>query len=125
MITAMKKAPAKPAKAPEHRRDATGHLDPKYAADLLAMSRAGADPKDQGAFLHGVARSQDALAEQLGEAFVSTATSGEDVEEDILNEEVTEEVGGPFVETSGKTEFARGTDASNPGEATREPFPTS
>ena len=31
--------------------------------------------------------------------------------------------GGPFVETSGNTEFAGGTDESNIPEATREPFP--
>ena len=36
---------------------------------------------------------------------------------------VDEETGGPFVETSGAIEFAEGTDASNPEDAKREPFP--
>jgi hypothetical protein len=40
------------------------------------------------------------------------------------DEEVPEESGGPFVETSGRSEFAYGTDASNPKDAEQAPFPT-
>jgi hypothetical protein len=66
----------------------------------------------------------DDLAEELGEGFVESATSGEQAAEDIRDEEVPEESGGPFVETSGTSEFAYGTDASNPKDAERAPFPT-
>jgi hypothetical protein len=66
----------------------------------------------------------DDLAEELGEEFVQGATSGEQAAQDIRDEEVPEESGGPFVETSGRSEFAYGTDASNPKDAERAPFPT-
>ena len=66
----------------------------------------------------------DDLAERLGEEFVASATSGEQAAEDMRDEEVPEESGGPFVETSGASEFAYGTDASNPKDAERAPFPT-
>jgi hypothetical protein len=66
----------------------------------------------------------DDLAEELGEEFVESATSGEQAAEDMRDEEVPEESGGPFVETSGNSEFAYGTDASNPKDAERDPFPT-
>ncbi len=66
----------------------------------------------------------DDLAEELGEEFVQSATSGEQAAQDIRDGEVPEESGGPFVETSGRSEFAYGTDASNPKEAEPAPFPT-
>jgi hypothetical protein len=66
----------------------------------------------------------DDLAEELGEEFVESATSGEQAAEDMRDKEVPEESGGPFVETSGASEFAYGTDASNPKDAERAPFPT-
>jgi hypothetical protein len=114
----------KPAKhAPVvHRRDATGHLDPQYAADLLANSRAQAEPKQDAAFFSSAIR-RDPLAEELGEAFLRTATGGEDDEEEALDQIVPEESGGPFIETTGAIEYAHDTDASNPRGATREPFP--
>jgi hypothetical protein len=101
------------------RRDATGHLDPKYAADLLAQS--GGHEVEGSSFVTRP-RSKDDLAETFGEEFVETVTSGESHEEDA--EEVPEERGGPFVETTAGTEFAEGTDESNPEGADREPFPT-
>jgi hypothetical protein len=66
----------------------------------------------------------DDLAEELGEEFVESATSGEQAAEDMRDQEVPEESGGPFVATSGASEFAYGTDASNPKDAERAPFPT-
>ena len=36
---------------------------------------------------------------------------------------MSEEIGGPFVETTAGQEFADEPDASNPPGATREPFP--
>jgi hypothetical protein len=126
---AQAKAPAKakaPAQAkPVARRDATGHLNPKYAADLRAKSRENADDaNDTRAFLkQGRSRTKDNLGEELAEDAVRAMTSGEDQSDQLQDLEVEEEIGGPFVTTSGGQEFARGTDRSNPRRATREPFP--
>ena len=79
-----------------------------------------AEPRDDVAFFSSSIR-RDPLAEELGEAFLRTATGGEDDED--IEQLVPEETGGPFVETTGATEFAHDTDASNPWDATREPFP--
>jgi hypothetical protein len=78
---------------------------------------------DQQAFVTE-SRSTDDLAEELGEEAVAEMTSGEDQRERLLDEQVDDERGGPFVETGGSQEYAGGTDASNPATATREPFPT-
>jgi hypothetical protein len=67
----------------------------------------------------------DMLAEELGEEYVRTATSGQQAAEEARDEEVPEERGGPFVETSAATEFAAGTDPSNPADGDREAFPES
>lgn len=71
----------------------------------------------------GAARTRDAFANELAEDFLGSATSGE-TQADARDRELTEEVGGPFITTSGREEFARGTDRSNPKGSTREPFPT-
>ena len=92
------------------RRDGSGHLDPSYRAKLLAESGSSHEVGDDRAFIN-TAHSRDALAEGLGEEFVETATSGQDEGEEIQDQIVTEESGGPFVETDGGTEFAHGTDA--------------
>jgi hypothetical protein len=117
-------AKAKPKAKPSlRRRDGSGHLDPKYAADLRARSRE--TPRDETSGFFEDPRTQDDLAEVLGEEFVGGATSGEGAGEDVANQEVPEEVGGPFVVTSANTEFAEGTDESNPKGSRREPFPRS
>ena len=67
-------------------------------------------------------RVKDDLAEELGEEFVAAATSGESTD-DARDETLTEEEGGPFVTTSAESQYAGGTDASNPEDAEREPFP--
>jgi hypothetical protein len=71
----------------------------------------------------GPAHTSDDLAESLAEEFLQSATSGEDAAEDMADQVVAEELGGPFVETSAQEEFARGTDESNPPDAEREPLP--
>ena len=111
---APKAAPSKP------RRDATGHLDPTYASDLLEKS--GVVSVDPDAFLDH-SRSDDSLAEQLGEDAISAATSGGADPGELLDGVVPEENGGPFVMTSASSELEGGTDESNPPDATREPFP--
>jgi len=111
-------------KKPPVRRDATGHLHPKYAADLrLRLGDERAEPRDDGRAFFGRPRSLDPLAEALGEEFVAAATTGEDAALESLNERVPEDDGGPFVVTRARKEFARGSDPSNPKDATREPFP--
>jgi len=105
------------------RRDGAGHIDPGYAADLLAQRGVSDRDQDPAGFIERP-RSGDDLAENLGEEFVESATSGENQEEEVLDQEVPEERGGPFVESTAGTEFAWGTDASNPKGAKREPFPT-
>ena len=119
MRAAPKKMAAKT--APLQRRDATGHLNPRLAADLRRRSRADRVDSGNTAFLRG-ARSKDDLAEALGEEAVTMMTGGDDAGED-LNQVQEEELGGPFVSSTGKKEFGRGVDASNPRGADREPFP--
>jgi hypothetical protein len=109
--------------APAHGFDGAGHMDPAHAARLLALGREGKEAEaDADAFVHAVGP-KDALAEELAEAAVANMTSGEDQLGSDLEAEVDEDKGGPFVETSGNTEFAEGADESNIAEATREPFP--
>ena len=114
------RSPSRARKAPP-RRDGSGRLDPKYARDLRALSRENNGDDDNRAFFK-TPRSGDTLAEELGEEAVETMTSGEDQGDRLMDEQVDEERGGPFVNTGGE-EFARGTDRSNPADATREPFP--
>lgn len=65
----------------------------------------------------------DDLAEDLAEEYLRSATSAEESFQERLEGEVPEEEGGPFVITSAKEEFAKGTDGSNPRGAEREAFP--
>jgi len=80
-------------------------------------------PGRRRAFIAEARDATDELAEELGESFVLSATSGEDPEEHYERERPEEE-GGPFLETSGKTEFAYGVDESNPEDAEPAPWPT-
>jgi hypothetical protein len=113
-------------KTPLRRRDATGHLDPTYARELLAKARENRNeddgPDSARAFIDGN-HSDDELAEELGEAFVEAITSGEESESGRRDQVTAEELGGPFVYTSGREEYALDTDESNIAEATREPLP--
>jgi|SRR3954471_15074721 hypothetical protein len=71
----------------------------------------------------GPARIPDDLAESLAEDFLEAATRGEDVAEDVHEQIVPEELGGPFLETSALEEFANDVDGANPSDATSEPLP--
>lgn len=116
-MTAKQSVKAKP---PMRRRDRPGHIDPKMAADL--RTKTSKPPRDEDkAFVDG-SSSTDPLGEELGEAFVRHATSGNDESEE-LNQSVPEESGGPFVTTNADEEFADDYDASNPPGSTQEPFP--
>ena len=100
-------------------------MNPKYAADLRAKSRESReDLKVDRAFLRkSKSREKDSLSEELGAEVVMTMTSAEDQSARLQEADVEEEVGGPFVITPARREFARGTDRSNPRKSTREPFP--
>jgi hypothetical protein len=115
-MTAKKKDP------PIKRQDRPGHFDPEHVASLMAMSEAG-KPHDADRGFVPEGRTSDPLAEELAEDAVIAMTSGEDALTDDLAAPTEEESGGPFVASSAKQEFARGTDASNPQGADREPFP--
>ncbi len=105
------------------REDHVGHLDPAYAAALVAKGEETHVHDDNRAFIDGHPEADD-FAEELGESTVSAMNSGEqDLAED-LDALVEEEQGGPFVVSSARVEFGEGSDASNPDDATREPFPT-
>jgi hypothetical protein len=114
------------AKKPIQRRDPQGRINPRYARELLEKARETKNDHDSPdadrAFLKR-ASSNEALAEELGEAFIEAATSGEESEPQRRERVTLEENGGPFVETSGNEEFAVGTDESNIATATREPLP--
>lgn len=73
-------------------------------------------------FLSGY-RTAEPLAEELGEAFLESATSGEESEPERHERVLIEEEGGPFVRTRASQEFAYDFDESNIAEATREPLP--
>ena len=88
-----------------------------------ARQRPPGRPEQRPAFFADARHATDALAEELGESFVLNATCGEDPEE-FYEREREEEEGGPFLETSGRTEFAYGVDESNPEDAEPAPWPS-
>jgi|GEM_PF-2615688 len=63
----------------------------------------------------------DALAEELGEEFVQNVNGANDAASENREETSIEERGGPFVYTTGATEFADRVDGANLPYATREP----
>ncbi len=104
------------------RRDGAGHLDEAHARRLLDKSESNPNDEDDKAFLRRP-RTGEPLSEELGEAYVESATTGEESEAERHERFVTEEQGGPFVPSTAFEEYADGTDASNTGDATREPLP--
>ena len=109
------------------RRDGTGHLDPAYAAELHSRSRASQEEHGvDRAFLRESRSLRAPLADELGREAVMTMTSAEDQSEQLEDSvlDLGEEVGGPFVLTTGEEEFAPGRDPSNPRGTPAEPFPT-
>jgi transaldolase len=105
-------------------RDSAGHLDPAYAARLEERTSRRAHGDENPATV-GDTWAADSNAEKSAEQFIMSVTSGEDAGAAMLGAVTPEENGGPFVETSAATEFAFGSDRSNPAGATKEPFPRS
>lgn len=101
------------AKAPRRERSA-----------LESPAKHDVDP-DQRAFLAGKnGLKHEELADELGESFVESATSGEPVEPERHDRITDQDRGGPFVASTARKEFARDVDAANPEDAEAEPFPT-
>jgi hypothetical protein len=109
-------------RTPVPRRDGSGHLNPEYEAHLLELSRVGKEP-ERMAFVDGTLNS-DPGATEFALEFVESATAAQSEGQEMLDREMPEEEGGPFVETSAATEFAMDSEAPNIEGATREPFPT-
>ena len=72
----------------------------------------------------GGGRTHDELANNLGENFISSATSGEEDAAGHNDERTAAEIGGPFVITTGAQEFADDEDETNPAGAEPAAFPT-
>ena len=119
-----RRAPRKSASGRTGAKDARGQPKrlPAWNEIEIDEQRENAG-RPEPAFLRDGAYAEDDLAEEMGEEFVMTATSGEQAAEDLRNQDVPEEVGGPFVETSARTEFAYGADPSNPQDAEPSAFP--
>lgn len=76
----------------------------------MAKKRRSGGEHDADAFIReSEARtgSREDLSELLGEDFLRAATSGEEAGEDVRDEVVPEELGGPFIETDAGEEFGR------------------
>jgi hypothetical protein len=86
-------------------RDGAGHLDAAYAASLGERASHRARMANDRAFVSGT-WSSDPAAEEAAEEFVMAVTSGENGGESLLDAVMPEEIGGPFLETSGAMEFA-------------------
>jgi hypothetical protein len=110
---------------PISRRDATGHMDSQYENALLAESRQNREDHGSTSAFNPRPRAGDELGDELGVAFVQSATSGEGAETERQDRVTPEEDGGPFVISRASTEYAGGTDASIIDGATREPLPKS
>ncbi len=75
--------------------------DPAQARRRVRKDSGDAFIPDPGA---GAAHTDDTLAENLAEEYLESATSGEERGEEAMNELVSEEIGGPFIELSSAIE---------------------
>ena len=130
-----KRSPPKRVKTRASRKPArsgkrTASASPRRPTSAKSFSAPEASPREKPpgrpeqrkAFFADARHATDALAEELGEGFVLNVTSGEDTEE-YYEREREEEEGGPFLETSARTELAYGVDESNPEDAEPAPWP--
>jgi hypothetical protein len=72
----------------------------------------------------GPIENDGSVGAEMVEDFMRAATSGEDASQDVANEVIPEEYGGPFVTTRAAQEIADDEDESNPSDAEREPLPS-
>jgi|SoiMethySBSTD1v2_1073268.scaffolds.fasta_scaffold827903_2 hypothetical protein len=103
------------------RRDPTGHLNPDYQRELLELS-GHKKTLDPNAFIN-TPNTRDEFAEAFGEGAVLAMTSGAEVDQQLFDQIVIEEWGGPFILTPARTEFASGPDADDIPKAELSAFP--
>src|SRR5690242_21504929 len=85
-----------PRKRPVKRRDGAGRIDPQYARELLAKARETRNDDDSAENMHAflkAARATEPLAQEMGENFLETVTSGEEREAERRDEITPDEVG--------------------------------
>ena len=106
------------------RRDPTGHLNPDYERELRALSGHSGHKKnlDPTAFIN-TPNTRDEFAEAFGEGAVLAMTSGAEGEQQVFDQIVIEEWGGPFIMTPARAEFASGPDADDIPTAELSAFP--
>lgn len=97
--------------------DATGHVQPTYAAQQHEHS---ADPDPHG-FLRDDRHDPASQSLQSGEQFVEDATSSSGGQQDAADQITSEELGGPFVETDAATELSEVAPEDGPDEAADPP----
>jgi hypothetical protein len=73
---------------------------------------------------NGPQHAPDDLAEELAEEFLLSATRAEETHANIDDDDLPEDLGGPFIETSADTELASGIDETNPIDAEPAELPT-
>lgn len=85
------------------------------------------DPLGEGTQRKAAEDGDDAstdFGDELGQEFVNAVTGNVDMAEQQFDQVDPAETGGPYVITSDDEELADDVDATNPAEATREPYPT-
>ncbi|MBS2031820.1 MAG: hypothetical protein JST54_28245 [Deltaproteobacteria bacterium] len=117
-----KKPAPKAASAKAEKAQSDWEARPKHRVEVDEIRER--DGERDAAFVNRADKANDDLAEELGESFVTSATSGEEAGMDMANEETEEEKGGPFVETTADQEFADDVDESNPEDAEPAALPT-
>lgn len=112
-------------KSPQKRPEGASKLDPKRALPPIDVSPGdGSDPDPRGFLAGKNGLKHEELSEELGQSFVETVTSGEDAETEKHDRITDVDRGGPFVASTARKEFAKGTDRSNPADAEPAAFPT-
>jgi hypothetical protein len=105
-------------------RDAVGHLDAGHQRRLLRLAMGhhnpDGDPESVRAFIAG-RKTSDGIGEEMAEAFLASATSGEPCELDRLDQVTEDEAGGPFITTLAEEELAIGSEDSDGYEDTNGP----
>ena len=72
----------------------------------------------------GAFHTSGSVDEEMAEEFMRDALTGEDASEDIRDQPLAEEYGGPFITTTAQQELADDLDESNPADATKEALPS-
>jgi hypothetical protein len=111
------------------KRSSGGGKRARPAGAVIAKPGRRGRSDDADAFIRdpdsgGPVQSRDNLADTLGREFVTAATTGENAADEDLEQEVPEEVGGPFLESKASREYDPQPDESNPVGATKEALPT-